>query len=61
MEQASYVIDCENVTGVLKRKVLGNSKDFIMTFQTFNRGTIQLDPHYFYAYLEAVPIEGKEV
>ena len=22
------------------------------TFQTFNRGTIQLDPHYFYAYLQ---------
>ncbi len=27
-------------------------KDFITTFQTFNQGTIQLDPHYFYAYLQ---------
>lgn len=52
MEQARYVIDCEGVTGVLKRKLLENSKDFITTFQTFNRGTIQLDPHYFYAYLQ---------
>ena len=51
-EQARYVIDCEGVTGVLKRQMLGNSRDFITTFQTFNRGTIQLDPHYFYAYLQ---------
>ena len=51
-EQAGYVIDCEGVTGVLKRKLLGNSRDFITTFQTFNQGTIQLDPHYFYAYLQ---------
>ena len=51
-ETARYVIDCEGVTGVLKRKLLGNNKDFITTFQTFNRGTIQLDPHYFYAYLQ---------
>jgi len=41
-EQARYVIDCEGVTGVLKRQLLGNSRDFITTFQTFNRGTIQL-------------------
>lgn len=45
-------MDCEGVTGVLKRRLLGNSRDFITTFQTFNRGTIQLDPHYFYAYLQ---------
>ena len=51
-EQARYLIDCEGVTGVLKRQILGNSRDFITTFQTFNRGTIQLDPHYFYAYLQ---------
>lgn len=51
-EAARYVIDCEGITGVLKRKLLGNGKDFITTFQTFNRGTIQLDPHYFYAYLQ---------
>lgn len=51
-EQARYVIDCEGVTGVLKRRLLGNSRDFITTFQTFNQGTIRLDPHYFYAYLQ---------
>lgn len=51
-ETARYIIDCEGVTGVLKRKLLGGSKDSITTFQTFNQGTIQLDPHYFYAYLQ---------
>ena len=39
-EQARYVIDCEGVTGVLKRQLFGNNRDFITTFQTFNRGTI---------------------
>ena len=51
-ERAGYVIDCEGVTGALRRKLLGNGRDFITTFQTFNRGTIRLDPHYFYAYLQ---------
>lgn len=52
IETARYVLDCEGVTGAFKRKLLGNDKDFITTFQTFNRGTIGLDPHYFYAYLQ---------
>lgn len=55
-QQARYVLDCEGVTGAFKRKLLGsfpgNRGDLITTFQTFNRGTIQLDPHYFYAYLQ---------
>lgn len=52
VETARYVMDCEGVTGVLKRKLLGDGRDFITTYQTFNQGTIQLDPHYFYAYLQ---------
>lgn len=52
IENAGYVIDCEGAAGSLKRKLLGNDRDFITTFQTFNRGTIQLDAHYFYAYLQ---------
>lgn len=51
-EQARYVIDCEGVTSALKRKVLNTSLKFITTFQTFNQGSIDLDPHYFYAYLQ---------
>lgn len=51
-EQAAYVIDAEGVVGSLKRKILGNECDYITTYQTFNQGTINLDPHYFYAYLQ---------
>ena len=51
-EQARYVIDCEGVTSVLKRSVLNISPKFITTYQTFNYGKIDLDPHYFYAYLQ---------
>ncbi len=51
-EQARYVIDCEGVTSVIKRKALGTSPEFITTFQTFNEGNVKLDPHYFYAYLQ---------
>ena len=51
-EQARYVIDCEGVTSVIKRKVLGTTPEFITTFQTFNEGKIDLDLHYFYAYLQ---------
>ena len=51
-EKARYVIDCEGVTSVIKRKTLGTSPEFITTFQTFNEGKINLDPHYFYAYLQ---------
>lgn len=51
-EQARYVIDCGGVTSVLKRKELDISPKFITTFQTFNQGRIDLDPHYFYAYLQ---------
>lgn len=51
-ENAKYVLNCEGVVGSLKRKLLGSSRDYITTFQTFNKGTIELDPHYFYAYLQ---------
>lgn len=51
-EQARYVIDCEGVTSALKRNVLNISPKFITTYQTFNVGKIELDPHYFYAYLQ---------
>ena len=49
---ARYLIDCEGVTGGLKRKITHQPGDFITTFQTFNRGETSLDPHYFYAFLQ---------
>lgn len=51
-ERVAYVVDCEGVTGTLKRQILGSERNYITTFQTFNRGSVSLDPHYFYAYLQ---------
>ncbi|MBD5086146.1 MAG: NAD(P)/FAD-dependent oxidoreductase [Clostridiales bacterium] len=51
-EKARYLIDCEGATGTLKRSIFGNDKDYITTYQAFYNGTINLDPHYFYAYLQ---------
>ena len=50
--RARYLLDCEGVTGALKRKLAPGPAQYITTFQTFNEGRIALDPHYFYAYLQ---------
>ena len=47
IEQARYVIDCSGAVGIGK-KVRRN----VITYQTYNQGKIDLDPHYFYAYLQ---------
>lgn len=51
-EEARFVIDCEGIVGTLKRKLVNTSPEYITTFQTFNEGSIELNPHYFYAYLQ---------
>ncbi len=51
-ETAKFVIDCEGVVGTLKRKLFNNTPQYITTFQTYNQGSIDLDYHYFYAYLQ---------
>ena len=51
-EDARYVLDCEGVIGSLKRKIFAEPQSYITTFQTFNKGTVDLDYHYFYAYLQ---------
>ncbi len=51
-EYAKYVVDCEGVSGGLKRKLIGGPSPHITTYQTFNQGYIDLDYHYFYAYLQ---------
>lgn len=50
--QAKYVIDCEGVVGSLKKQLIEAKSSFINTYQTYNNGTINLDHHYFYAYLQ---------
>lgn len=51
-EDAKYVLDCEGVVGSLKRRIIAEPQGYITTFQTFNKGTVDLDYHYFYAYLQ---------
>ena len=46
-EYAKFVIDCSGAIGI-GRKEHNN----IITFQTYNKGCIDLDAHYFYAYLQ---------
>lgn len=50
--EAKYLIDCEGCVGTLKNKLLERKSRYITTYQTYNEGTINLDPHYFYAYLQ---------
>lgn len=51
-EETKYIVDCEGVTGTFKRKLTKSIPQYITTFQTFNEGSIDLDYHYFYAYLQ---------
>lgn len=51
-EQAKYILDCEGAAGMLKHRVIITAPAYITTFQTFHQGSIDLDPHYFYAYLQ---------
>ncbi len=51
-KRAGYILDCEGACGTLKRKITGEAPGYIITCQTFNEGSIDLDPHYFYAYLQ---------
>lgn len=47
-----YAVICEGGAGTLKSSLTGKRTIYVTTFQTFNRGSIDLDYHYFYAYLQ---------
>lgn len=51
-EKAKIVICCDGVVGSVKRKLIHTPQSYITTYQTFNKGSIDLDHHYFYAYLQ---------
>ncbi len=51
-EKAKFVIVCDGVVGSIKRKLDPTPQNYITTYQTFNKGSINLDHHYFYAYLQ---------
>ena len=52
IKNAKYVIDCEGCIGSVKNKLLDHKPRYITTFQTYNEGIVDLDLHYFYAYLQ---------
>ena len=51
-EMAKLVLVCDGVIGSVKRKLIHTPQNYITTYQTFNRGFIDLVRHYFYAYLQ---------
>ncbi|MDR1144313.1 MAG: NAD(P)/FAD-dependent oxidoreductase, partial [Spirochaetaceae bacterium] len=51
-ERANIVIDCSGAVCSIKRKVFHVPRNYMYTYQTFNKGSIDLDYHYFYAYLQ---------
>jgi len=51
-EAARYVICCDGTAGNVSRKIIGQPRRHIITYQTFCEGKIDLDYHYFYAYLQ---------
>ena len=51
-EQAKMVIACDGAVSTIKRKLIHTPRNYVTTYQTFNRGSINLDYHYFYAYLQ---------
>jgi len=51
-EKAKLVIVCDGAVGSIKRKLICTPQNYITTYQTFNKGSIDLDHHYFYAYLQ---------
>ncbi len=52
IQETKYVLDCEGVVGAFKKKLVKGTPQYITTYQTFNKGKIDLDYHYFYAYLQ---------
>lgn len=46
------VIICDGAAGSIGHKLRPTSPGHITTFQTFYHGSIDLDPHYFYAFLQ---------
>ena len=51
-ESARIVIACDGAVSSIRRGLTGERPDNITTYQTFHTGRIDLDPHYFYAYLQ---------
>lgn len=51
-EQARHVIVCDGGAGTLRTKLSGAPLERVLTYQTYHRGSLGIDPAYFYAYLQ---------
>jgi flavin-dependent dehydrogenase len=51
-EKARFVVVCDGAAGSIRRRLINAPGSFITTYQTYNKGAIDLDDHYFYAYLQ---------
>ena len=51
-ESARIVIACDGAVSTIRRGLTRARPDNVITYQTFHTGSIDLDPHYFYAYLQ---------
>ncbi|MDE6398807.1 MAG: NAD(P)/FAD-dependent oxidoreductase, partial [Clostridiales bacterium] len=50
--RARYAVVCCGCASVLPYALRARTPEYVTTFQTFNDGVVNLDPHYFYAYLQ---------
>ena len=52
IEKANAVIVCDGAASRIRRGLMNVSPDYIFTYQTFSRGTIDLDSQFFHAFLD---------
>ncbi|EIW19447.1 MULTISPECIES: NAD(P)/FAD-dependent oxidoreductase [Pelosinus] len=50
-EQAAVVIVCDGAGSLIKKNLLQERNSYIATYQTFSKGSIDLDSQFFHAYL----------
>jgi len=51
VEKVRFVVVCDGAAGSIKRKLRKAPAQFITTYQTFHKGTIDIVPHFFFAFL----------
>lgn len=52
IEKAKAVIVCDGAASRIRRDLMNVSPDYIFTYQTFSRGTIDVDSQFFHAFLD---------
>lgn len=51
-ERARIIVACDGAGSIVKRNLFKKSKNYVFTYQTFCKGTINLDPGFFHAFLD---------